>query len=143
MNHQNFLKKKFQKAFINRSFITFSLLSMSTVSPFSLESGCKISALKHIRQTFMQGFFRLFCKTLILKEVGRKDFWNEGKRVLKHTLILIRAHAYVYTWKHVPEPFTLFTFPMEWGIFVWNYGFGEGGEGLEHISSCIYRSHIN
>ena len=97
MNHQNFLKKKFQKVFINRPFITFSLLSMSTVSPFSLESGCKISALKHIHQTFMQGFFRLFCKTLILKEVGRKDFWNEGKRVLKHTLILIRAHVYTYT----------------------------------------------
>ena len=97
MNHQNFLKKNFQKVFINRSFITFFLLSMSTVSPFSLESGCKISALKHIYQTFTQGFFRLFCKTLILKEVGRKDFWNEGKRVLKHTVILIRAHVYTYT----------------------------------------------
>ena len=34
---------------------------------------------------------------LILKEVGRKDFLNEGKRVLKHTLILIRAHVYTYT----------------------------------------------
>ena len=45
----------------------------------------------------MQGFFRLFRKALILKEVGRKDFWNEGKRVLKHTLILIRAHVYTYT----------------------------------------------
>ena len=45
----------------------------------------------------MQVFFGLFCKTLILKEVGRKDFGNEGKRVLKHTLILIRAHVYTYT----------------------------------------------
>ena len=45
----------------------------------------------------MQGFFRLFCKTLILKEVGRKDFGNEGKRDSKHTLILIRAHVYTYT----------------------------------------------
>ena len=95
MNHQNFLKKNFQKVFINRSFITFFLLSMSTVSPFSLESGCKISALKHIHQTFIPTFSRLFCKTLILKEVGRKDFGNEGKRDSKHTLILLRAHVYV------------------------------------------------
>ena len=110
---------------------------MSTVSPFSLESGCKISALKHIHQTFMPTFFRLFCKTLILKEVGRKDFGNEGKRDSKHTLILLRAHVYVYTWNFAPEPFTLFTFPMKWGIFVGNYGLGEGGEGLKQVSICI------
>ena len=89
-------EEKFSESFYRHRFTTFSLLQYVNLSPFSLESGCKITALQHIRQIFAPSFFILFCKSLILKEVGRKDFGDERKRDLMYTLISLRAHTYIH-----------------------------------------------
>ena len=61
MNYQNFLKF-FSKKFFFEVEVRFSvpLFSISTHLRFSLESGCKITALRHILQTFTTLFLYFF-----------------------------------------------------------------------------------
>ena len=84
-------EEKFSESFYQHRFTTFSLLQYVNLSPFSLESGCKITALQHIRQIFAPSFFILFCKSLILKELLGKRFSRREKGGEGYTLIFSRA----------------------------------------------------
>ncbi|MBQ8888632.1 MAG: hypothetical protein IJY59_03995, partial [Bacteroidaceae bacterium] len=55
----------FQKVFINRSSKPHLRFSISIHPRFSLESGCKISVLKHIYQTFQPTFFKVFANKIL------------------------------------------------------------------------------
>ena len=88
-------EEKFSESFYQHRFTTFSLLQYVNLSPFSLESGCKITALQHIHQIFVPSFFRLFCKSLIFKEVLEKDF-EDGKKEVKGIPYYFHARVCVY-----------------------------------------------
>ena len=103
-------EEKFSESFYQHRFTTFSLLQYVNLSPFSLESGCKITALQHIHQIFVPSFFRLFCKSLILKELFGKRFSRREKGGEGYTLLFSRARMRMYI--HINfahQPFTLFT----------------------------------
>ena len=53
-------EEKFSESFHHAVFITFSLRQYVNFIPFSLESGCKITALQHIRQMFQTTFLHFF-----------------------------------------------------------------------------------
>ena len=104
-------EEKFSESFYQRPFITFSLLQYVNLSPFSLESGCKITALQHIRQIFAPSFFRLFCKSLILKELLGKRFSRRGKGGEGYTLIFTRARMRIHMTSFLnPSPYSPGTF---------------------------------
>ena len=66
MNYQNFLKFFSKKVFFEAvRFKTSSFFSISTHLRFSLESGCKITALRHILQTSATLFSYFFANFLL------------------------------------------------------------------------------
>ena len=89
-------EEKFSESFYQHRFTTFSLLQYVNLSPFSLESGCKITALQHIRQIFAPSFFILFCKSLILKYLFGKRFSRQRKGSEEDTLLFSRARMRIH-----------------------------------------------
>ena len=99
MNYQNFLKFFFKKVFFEVE-VRFSvpLFSISTHLRFSLESGCKITALRHILQiiqTLFSYFFAIICLSHWFSKDAVEQILRRRIRSTKHlTLIFIRAHVY-------------------------------------------------
>ncbi|MBR4043429.1 MAG: hypothetical protein IKJ10_02125, partial [Bacteroidaceae bacterium] len=58
-------RRNFQKKFFSGDSRPSTLFSISTHLRFSLESGCKITALQHILQTFETLFCKLFASVHI------------------------------------------------------------------------------
>ena len=104
--------KTFQKFFFKKVFFeavrfkTSSLFSISTHLRFSLESGCKITALRHILQTSAT-LFSYFFAIIYLSHWFSKDaveqILRHRIRSTKHlTLIFIRAHVYTGDFQKQP-----------------------------------------
>ena len=53
-------EEKFSESFYCMVFITLFLRQYVNFIPFSLESGCKTTALQHIRQMFLPTFLHFF-----------------------------------------------------------------------------------
>jgi hypothetical protein len=59
-------RRNFQKSFFEvEAHVSVPLFSISTQPRFSLESGCKITALQHICQMFPPTFLYFFAKFLL------------------------------------------------------------------------------
>ena len=86
-------EEKFSESFHHTVFITFSLRQYVNFIPFSRESGCKITALQHIRQifapSFLHFFYAFYVKSLICKEVVRLVFEGGFEAASKLYLIII------------------------------------------------------
>ena len=93
--------------------VSVPLFSISTHLRFSLESGCKITALQHIRQIFATNFFKLSANFLLtrwfVEGLVSGEFQDICKRFSDDTLILLHARVYAYTYNMLHGAFTLFT----------------------------------
>ena len=94
MNYQNFFEVFFEKKFFSivGQFKTFSLFSISTHLRFSLESGCKITALKHICQILPALFYKLFASFTLSRWFSKHVEEHKNRRLLRgrrnYTLLL-------------------------------------------------------
>ena len=93
--------------------VSVPLFSISTHLRFSLESGCKITALQHICQMFATTFFKVFAifslTRWFVEGLVSEGFLQVFKGGLYYTLLLLRARVYAYTYNMLHGPFTLFT----------------------------------
>ena len=101
-------QKKFSKKFFQRRFVTLtSFQYFNTHLRFSLESGCKITALQHILQTFETLFCRKFAFVYISCWLSSNrngfHFWILSDRKGFHYLI-IYTRAYTEKLYHNPSP---------------------------------------
>ena len=92
-------RRNFQKSFFEvEAHVSVPLFSISTHLRFSLESGCKITALQHICQMFASTFFKLSANFLLSRwfvaPLMTEDFERNLKGDLYYTLLLF-ARAYV------------------------------------------------
>ena len=85
----SFFEKKF---FSKRSPYSLTLFSISTHLRFSLESGCKITALKHICQILPALFYKLFASFPLSRWFSKHAEEHKNRRLLKgrrnYTLLL-------------------------------------------------------